>query len=127
MTRTAKRTGQWKPWQLILRGVAVPLVLLLAVAALSGMIAIRQWVPQTGIRYLSYLTAAVFYLLAPLPMIKLIGKYPLPIACGYGILWTALFALFKTRSGRRRAAMRVLFSGLSSHVLFLSAVWWGRD
>lgn len=95
MTRTAKRTGQWKPWQLILRGIAVPLALLLAVAALSGVIAIRQWVPQTGIQYLSYLTAAVFYLLAPLPMIKLIGKYPLPIACGYSILWTALFALFK--------------------------------
>ena len=95
MTRTAKRTGQWKPWQLILRGVAVPLVLLLAVAALSGVIAIRQWVPQTGIPYLSYLTAAAFYLLTPLPMIKLIGKYPLPIACRYGILWTALFALFK--------------------------------
>ncbi|MGO5115015.1 hypothetical protein ACTQ33_08260 [Candidatus Avoscillospira sp. LCP25S3_F1] len=94
MTRTAKRTGQWKLWQLILRGMIVPLVLLLAVAAFSGMVAIRQWVPQTGIRYLSYLTAAVFYLLAPLPMIKLIGKYPLPIACGYGILWTALFALF---------------------------------
>ena len=79
MTRTAKRTGQWKPWQLILRGVAVPLMLLLGVAALSGMVAIRQWVPQTGIRYLSYLTAAVFYLLAPLPMIKWIGKYPLRI------------------------------------------------
>lgn len=93
MTKTTKRTGRPKLAPLLLRGVAMPMLLLGLTAALMGTAAIRQWVPQNAILYLSYLTAVIFYLVGPLPIIAKIGKYPLPVAYGYAILWTAVFAL----------------------------------
>lgn len=98
MTKTTKRTGRPKLAPLLLRGIAIPLLLLGLTAALMGMAAIRQWVPQNAILYLSYLTAIVFYLVGPLPIIAKIGKYPLPAAYGYAILWTAVFALINSFS-----------------------------
>lgn len=93
MTKTTKRAGRPKLAPLLLLGVAMPMLLLGLTAALMGTAAIRQWVPQNAILYLSYVTAVIFYLVGPLPIIAKIGKYPLPVAYGYAVLWTAVFAL----------------------------------
>lgn len=84
---------------MLLRGIVVPLLLLGAVVSVAGMAAIRQWVPQTALLYLSYAIAAVFYLIGPLPVIAKIGKYPLPVAYGFALVWTAIFALLNGLSG----------------------------
>lgn len=99
MTKSTKRQDRIQLMPLLLRGVAAPLLLLGAVAALAGVAAIQQWVPQTAFLYLSYVIAAVFYLLGPLPIIAKIGKYPLPVAYGFALVWTALFAVCNGLSG----------------------------
>ena len=38
------------------------------------------------------MTAVIFYLVGPLPLIKRIRRYPLPVSCGYAVLWTVVLA-----------------------------------
>lgn len=99
MTKSTKRQDGLQLIPLLLRGAAAPLLLLGTTASLAGTAAIRQWVPQTAVLYLSYAIAAVFYLIGPLPVIAKIGKYPLPVAYGFALVWTAIFALLNGLSG----------------------------
>lgn len=95
MKKARKHSVKATGWPLLLWATIWPALLALLAAGLGAAAVMQQWVPQAGAIYFSYLAATIFYLIGPLPVMKGIKRYPLPIAYGYAILWTAILACVK--------------------------------
>lgn len=87
-THSAVRTG--------VLGAAISVIVLLAVCGLGALSISMEWLPESASVVFAPLAVGLAALLGPLPMIRQIGRRPLPIAYGYMVGLLVILLLLRT-------------------------------
>lgn len=77
-------------------GAAISVIVILLICGLGAMALSMEWLPETAAVVFGPLAVGLAALVGPLPLIRQVGKRPLPIAYGHMVGLLLLLLLMKT-------------------------------